>query len=157
MGYKWKYGVTGISAQSAGEYFESVEKRDGKIDQKTVVDEARPKGALLHPAFEWDDTTAAELYREYQAGQIIRSLVVVQDGKDESKIATRAIVSVVRDDRPAYISVSRAMEDEGTREQLLESALAELHSFEAKYKGLSELAKLFFEIDKITVDALNGR
>jgi hypothetical protein len=149
MVYKWKYGVSGISAQSVGEYLESVEKRDGKISQKTIVGEARPEGSLLHAAFEWDDNAAAELYREYQAGQIIRSLVVVQAGRNDSTITTRAIVSVTRDSKPEYISVARAMEDEGTREQLLENALAELNSFKAKYRGLSELAGIFKEIDKL--------
>ena len=36
---------------------------------------------------------------------------------------------------------------------LFQNAIAELKAFKAKYQGLSQLAKLFEEIDKITKTA----
>lgn len=51
---------------------------DGLITRKSVVDAARPTTSILHSRFEWRDKVAAEKYREQQAGEIIRVMVVVR-------------------------------------------------------------------------------
>lgn len=152
--YKWKYGISGVSAQRAGEYFESLEKRDGEVKPKTIVKEAKSADSLLHPAFEWNDTEAAEKYREQQAKQIIRDIVVVQESVNENPIITRAIVNVSVENSPItengkYCLVSTAMSNPETREIVLRRALKELMAFKEKYSEISELAGLFSEIDKI--------
>ena len=62
-------------AQVVGEVCYELEKK-GRLTPKELVDVSRPKDAPLHDEFEWNNTIAAEKYREVQAGYIIRSVAV---------------------------------------------------------------------------------
>lgn len=73
-----------IDPQVAGEELARISAENNGLTPKTVVEEARPKDAALHPAFEWRDKIAGELYREHQARNLIRTVVVeVPDRPDE--------------------------------------------------------------------------
>ena len=57
----------------------------GELTADLVVDVARDPTHPLHTRFEWDDTAAAEKYRRFQAGQLIRSVrIKVLDEDDPS-------------------------------------------------------------------------
>jgi hypothetical protein len=49
---------------------------EGKLRPPDVVEAARPKEAILHPLFEWDNSLAAEQYRLHQARNVIRQVEV---------------------------------------------------------------------------------
>ena len=57
------------SAQVAGEMCEQLSKTGG-LTPKRLVDANRAEDAPLHGEFEWNDTVAAEAYREGQAAHI---------------------------------------------------------------------------------------
>lgn len=85
MVFQWREGSrVKLDPQVAGQELERIRTRDGKIETVTVVDEARPEDAPLHPAFEWDDSVAGEKYRLYQARNLVRSIEVApeKEGKD---------------------------------------------------------------------------
>lgn len=67
----------GLPAQVAGEELERIKAQHGLLIPATVVEEARPVEAVLHPAFEWQDPIAAEHWREHQASSLIRRVRVV--------------------------------------------------------------------------------
>ena len=48
--------------------------QDGCTTPQEVVDAARPEGSQLHLYFEWNDTVAAERYRQGQAIHMVRSI-----------------------------------------------------------------------------------
>lgn len=77
--YKWREGtrVQGVKAQAVGDELMRIRDRDGKLETHTIVEEARNQESPLHPAFEWDDTKAAEEYRLAQARHLTKALVVV--------------------------------------------------------------------------------
>lgn len=82
--YGYRSGVYyGIDAQTAGTELGRMIERDGHLTAQSVVDEARPEHAPLHPAFEWDDATAAEGYRRDQARNLIRAVVVMPSDEDQ--------------------------------------------------------------------------
>lgn len=132
-------------AQAVGEHLAELE-RNGPLTPRAVVDANREEGALLHGYFEWDDSVAAELYRESQAGYIIRMVEVVVQGAEP----TRAFVSVTAKggDR-SYMNVEAALSHSDTRQEVLDRALAELRAFEKKYGTLAELAGVLEEIRKV--------
>lgn len=71
-----------IDPEMAGTELERIWKENGEmLMPKTVVAEARPAAAPLHPAFEWSDSVAAERYREHQARALIRAVVLIEDSK----------------------------------------------------------------------------
>ena len=147
--YKWKSGSrVSADAQKVGEVCEQLEKK-GNLTPKALVDASRRKNAALHDLFEWNDEIAAEKYRETQASYLIRSIEVVSTGTSEP---VRAFVSVTVNEQATertYINVKRALSTNGTREEVLAIALAELRAFERKYKNLEELANVLAAIREV--------
>lgn len=145
MIYKVKSGfrLKASLAQSVGEECERLES-EGRLTPRNLVEASRPEDAPLHDCFEWDDTVAAEKWRDAQASYIIRSVEVTVDGANEP---TRAFVATVSDDKQEYRAIGYVLRSTDSREALLESARRELLSFRRKYATLYELAKVFDAID----------
>lgn len=155
MVYKWARGAhVPLDANIAGTALEALAEKHKTLTPRLVVDEARPDDAPLHPAFEWNDITAAEAYRENQARHMLRSITVVRVKDGEEQAPIRAYVNVTVTTQPdteqrVYMDTTAAMSDKDTRKQVLETALRELKAFRKKYAQLQELAKVFAAIDAI--------
>lgn len=148
MVYAWKWGAP-VPAQAAGERLEALEREHGQITPKLVLDDARDEGALLHPCFEWDDETAAELYRERQAGFLIRNLTVRVEREDKPPLPVRAFVSVETEESRAFVGTIRALSEAETRAQVLQEALQSLQVFRTKYEAFAELSGVIAAIDDL--------
>jgi len=84
-----------IPAGVTGAELTRIAERDGGIVPSAVVEEARPEDAPLHSAFEWDDSIAAEEYRQQQARQLVRAVVLVSEPeRNETAPVVRAFVSI---------------------------------------------------------------
>jgi len=94
-----------VPAQVAGEEIEKIRKKYANIKTVDVVDAARPKKAPLHPAFNWDDANAAELYRLFQARVLIRKIRVISP---EDNAGPGPVIH-----KPAFIHVRRDGEKTG--------------------------------------------
>lgn len=145
MIYKVKSGfhLKASLAQSVGEECERLES-EGRLTPRNLVEASRPEDAPLHDCFEWDDTAAAEKWRDAQAAYIIRSVEV---SVTEHSEPTRAFVATVSDDKREYRAIGYVLRSTESRDALLESARRELLSFRRKYATLYELAKVFAAID----------
>jgi hypothetical protein len=154
MIYQWKQNRFPVEAQKAGEELERIKQQYGGIVPKIIVNESRPENTILHNCFDWNDETAAEAYREVQAREIVRSIVVVKTaGEEEQKtITVRAFVPVsAEEEQPKkYITIDEAMADDEFRRQIIQQALKELISYKAKYGYLKELSEIFEAIEKLT-------
>lgn len=150
MVYKWKdRAVLPIEAQVAGEELERIRvSRNGRLTQDDVVAEARAESSPLHPAFEWNDETAAHKYRLEQAGYMIRSIVVTVDKSETEQVPIRAFVNVEREKDRSYTSLAHAMSDAELRAQVVAKAWAELEAWRKRYAELNEFAKLFMVVDR---------
>lgn len=152
MVYEWKYNMP-IKAQVVGEHFEELEKQQGHITPKVVLESARSETSVLHPCFEWNDDVAAEKYRETQAGLLIRNLTVkmIAPEKEQSE-PVRAYVNIRQTDTSEFISVRNVLMDEELTRKMLEQAKNELNAFVKKYSALRELSNVFDAIAEV-----NGR
>lgn len=156
MQYKWAQGTRskGLSAEVAGTTLESIRVAcDGKLVPSAVVAWAEPETSPIHNWFEWDDGEAATLYREQQAREIIRSVVVVVEDKGKTHEPVRAFVHVLHpgDDQAAYTSIETAMSDDDLREQVIGRAMKELTAWRKRYAQYRELAAVFDAMDSISV------
>ena len=153
MVYKWTMSMfASVDANDVGKEIERIEKENGEVTNKAVVDAARSKENVMHSLFEWDDAVAGEKYRLTQAASMIRALVVVPENKGEYD--KRAFVNIVENaENPKnigrYINYDTAMSDEDMRKIVLKNALHELIVFKGKYKALKELAKVYEAIDEV--------
>ena len=144
MVYKFKSG-SHIKAdpQRAGEMLERLEA-ENNLTAKALVDANRAEDAPLHNEFEWNDSVAAEAYRETQARHIINCIEIVREEKEP----VRAFFSISRAE-PEYRHIDAIMKEADKRQALLNMALAELLSFKKKYAQLEELAAVFTAIDEV--------
>ncbi len=144
MVYDWKRNMP-VKAQDVGKHFEHLEQKHGKVTPKIVLESARSESSLLHPCFEWVDEIAAEKYREQQAGFIIRNLTVKveTDTVPEQTTCVRAFVNIKTNTESEFLSITKVLQDDELRIQMLTSAKKELQAFKDKYSNLEELAGVF--------------
>jgi len=149
MVYEWKYNMP-IKAQVVGEHFEQLEKQQGHITPKIVLESARSETSAIHPCFEWNDDVAAEKYRETQAGLLIRNLTVkmIETGEKQTE-PVRAYVSIKQSDSSEFISLQNVLKDDELTQKMLEQAKNELNAFAKKYSALQELSKVFEVIAEV--------
>jgi hypothetical protein len=149
MVYRWAdKAVVPIDAQIAGEMIEDLRKKTaGLFKPAVVVDAARPETSPLHPAFDWDDSVAAEKWRQDQARHMIRSLVITVNAGNK-QVATRAFVSVTHEKSPLYTSISNALSDTDMRAQIVGRALRELQGWQQRYSTYAELSDISAAIEK---------
>lgn len=148
--YKWATFAYKVPAQKVGERIEQL-SRSGSVTAAAIVDDARAEDSPMHPIFEWDDTEAAELYRQHQAKVMLSSLsITVTGGQAETKaITVRAFSNAEKSGygkTAVYVSTAAAMQSEEQRSVILDNALRELEACRSKYATLSELTELFEEL-----------
>lgn len=144
MKYRFKKAACiKADAQVAGEICEALASED-KLTAKNLVEVSRPEDAPLHNAFEWNDTIAAEAYRENQARYIIRSVEIVEEKAEP----VRAFFNIEYKE-PEYKHIDAILQCAGDRALLLARAMNELKAFEKKYSQLDELAEVFNAIRKL--------
>lgn len=155
--FKWVHNM-GVDANIAGKELETIESTHGCLTPQNVLESSRAEDAPLHKCFEWDDSIAAEKYRLRQAGSIIRNIVVVNEAKGEAK-QIRAFVNVepkCRSKCGVFVNVRKAMEEEESRETVLQNAKLELAAFKSKYITFATFdetwEKLFSTIEEIAQD-----
>lgn len=152
MEYYWKSVVYAVPAQLAGERIEELSRRGG-VTAAQIVDDARPEGSVLHPAFEWDDSLAAEAWRRQQAKIMLSSLAIsVKAADDGGNVEVRAFSNALEEGAPArqavYVATAPAMRDAGQRSTILANALRELEAYRNKYVALLALAGASAEIER---------
>jgi len=144
----WKDGFRAkVSAQTAYDVINGLYE-EGKSEASDLVDASRPEDAPLHSMFEWNDSIAAEKYREDQARYIIRHVCVINDAEESETVPVRAFFQI-DEETSNYEPTVVIMNDDEKRERLLDIAKKELNSFRLKYNSLKELAKVFSAIDEL--------
>lgn len=146
MIYKWKSGSRhSVKADVAGKICEQLES-EGRLTAKDLVDISRPEDAPLHKEFEWDDTVAAEKYREQQ-GRVLIAHIIVSGTENEP---VRAFYNLTVEKAETYESIETIISSEDGKGRLLKQAISELQNFKVKYASLKKyLGGVFDEIDKV--------
>ena len=154
--YSWKYNVP-ADANRVGNELEAIYEEHGKLTPPLIVADARNEDRETHKLIEWDDSAAAESYRQEQARYIMRNIIVVQSSpkleepKEEQKIIKfRAFENVETEDQERYfMPMQVAVGREDTRNYMLKQAMLALQSFRQKYGMIAELAAVIDAIDAL--------
>ena len=152
MKYAWKrQQISKLSAQVVGDELEKLEKQnEGALLPSTVVKAARPTKSKLHGCFEWDNRKAADNYRENQARELLRKIVIVYEDQKGNTDNIRAFVRIQHDDESYYTCTARVQDDEELQDNVLEQILAELMAVKRKYTQFKSpmLQKIWEAIDE---------
>jgi hypothetical protein len=140
---------------------EAIANRPAGLNPRTLLKEAENPISSLHKYFEWDDTEAAQKWREAQAYDLIRRIKVEVVTAEHKTLTVRAFwpIKHVEEDgtidgakRGSFMLVSNIIDDKEATRQVIENAKSELTAFQVRYSKLSqifEFAGLFNEIQKI--------
>ena len=149
--YAWRAGVQfPVKAEVAADTIKKLQASLGKptITAKELLDASRDENAPLHSCFEWDDSIAAEKFRQEQARKIIIGIEITKS--ETIPTTTRLFVNVVptaAKKQGEYVTIHQAMVVNDWRQQVLMDALRELRSFQRKYSIYNELAGVCSAID----------
>jgi uncharacterized protein YpuA (DUF1002 family) len=147
--YAYRYrkeGIVKAPAEITGSICQSIIDAEGAVTPERLVEVSKPKDAPLHQEFEWNNTIAAQKYREEQARQIIKNIVAIELTEDEEEPKeVQCWVNSVRAFVPTderlhkYVSINTALKEPSWRNNLLENAKRDMKAFIAKYNKLTEL------------------
>ncbi len=123
-------------------------ERNGIVKPADVVEFARNPETALHACFEWDDTEAAQQWRIEQARAVIRCYVVVEDSKPAEPVRAFVALRGDRKEGGGYRKFADVMSNEQLHAALMRDALTDLKSAQRRFAKLTELTKVFREVDK---------
>lgn len=137
-------------AQIYGQCLEEIERKNGCISPRAVVNRAREKSSPLHSYFDWNDTRAAEKYRLVQARGLINHLtVVINYDTGAVQKAFFNVSSGFKENKSfAYVNIERALTNKEYRRQVLQNAMAEILYWKTKYQEYSEFKGIVGAINK---------
>jgi hypothetical protein len=147
--YRWashRQHPTDAEPQRVAEWLAQVEDRRGEITAATVADhaEADPADPVAAPWFTWDPELATRKCHEYEARDMIRSVVVVYVTPQQGR-PTPAYVSIVNDaGHHTYVRTEVAISqgDSAQLERLLSETQQQIHGMAARLDALVELVGL---------------
>ena len=155
--FEYKYRVNGIikaPAEVTGKVCKDLIDEDGSVTPERLVEVSKPLDAPLHNEFEWDNTVAAQKYREEQARQIIKNVVIIEvseETEDPKQVkcwvnSDRAFVAT--DERlHRYVTIDAALNTDTWKNNLLKAARRDMTSFITKYRRLNELSKIIDDMN----------
>ena len=142
---EWK--IKGLYKADAEAVYKEITALGDSFSPADIVEAARNESSERHKCFEWDDSIAAEKYREHQARFVITQLVVRTETTDNTPVSVRVISSanVVN----SYMPTKMLIRSEPEYADLLERAKRELRAFQQKYITVVELQDIFAMIDTL--------
>lgn len=159
MNYSYRTGraVPKVEAQDVGNELERINSKYGTLIPAKVVDESKPKAAVLHDQFEWNDKTAAVEYRIHQARQIISSVCIVPETEGKKPVQAFINVRVVDEGDTeeaenrgrAYVPASEVASNDNFKTQHLESIKSRLKNMRREYAAFLELAEVWEAVDTL--------
>lgn len=134
---------------------------DGDLVLQTLVDESKPKDAVLHDEFEWKNTDAANRWRLFQARRTVQSIELVHGDSPPTRAyeSVRLVETVPVNTgmtrtktKNVFRSIEDILADPETRDELLGQAIRDALAYKKRYHALQELAKVFAALDEVLME-----
>lgn len=103
--------------------------------------EASHESSPLHKVFDWDDSSAGNKYRLFQARLIINNIRVEIMGNETSAFIN-AVVKVDKIPMRGYISTTKALKKKDVMRQIVAIATREIEYWQRKYEAYEALQKV---------------
>lgn len=138
---------------------EVIASRKRGLNPSTLLEVAKNPRSTLHAYFTWDDTEAAQRWREAQAYDLIRRIRVTITPHEGRQINVRAFFPVKKVEadgtidggkRGNYLPIVEILQSDEATRQLIANAKRELASFSTKYRQLSSAAEMKGLFDEIS-------
>lgn len=122
----------------------AIREEFGRLTPKIVVEAARPENHPLHGSFEWDDSVAAQKWREDQAGWLIRHVKITYRADPESPPSSVRAFHAVHDPEmtSVYNPLEEILDDPFQRQLLMQNAQRDWLAMRDRYHSLIEFWEL---------------
>jgi len=152
--YVWGGNTYSVPAPVVGKAVHRIVRRYGRCEPEELVKAAEPEASPLHPLFDWDDKTAAGKWRNHQARNILRSIVIREERPEGESFERPAFVSVghvaaTQDAGGGYRPIDVVMADERFAEEAMREAMMHLRAFRRRYESLSALNPVWEAMEKV--------
>lgn len=151
MIYQWKDSAfKSGDPQAVGDRLNRIRESNPKqrLAARDVVVDARREDSPLHRYFEWRDSVAALKYRETQARELIRSLVVIYDERPDTPVPAFVCIEQGAEEFGPYQATHVALAEPESRDYVLTRARQELAAWRKRYASLQELADVLSVVDE---------
>ena len=111
-------------------------ERRGTLRPVDIVTEARADDHRLHECFEWDDSIAADRFRLFQAGALIRRVTIVQGDDEQAKVRRFHPTSYIGREPNGYVALEDFSESE--RALLLRRMESDWRTLRRRYSHLEK-------------------
>lgn len=128
-------------------------KKDGYVTPSGLVEVSRPKTAVTHDCFEWDDQKAGEEYRLIQARHWIRVIKVEVEDKDQGRIKV-SLAHVPKDTGKGegeYKPINIIVDSPSDFERALNAAIKDLEAAQHRVAELKNAVSDLGDKDKAAV------
>ena len=134
--------------QAVGDKLQELRDKHEGLTASIVVDDAKNKDSVLHSAFEWNDSKAAQEWRLHSARHLMRAVITKElDSSGEIRYQP-AFVFVKTEEGPRYESLARVLDDDEMRIQVINRALKEFEQWQKRYEEYEEFLSVFESFDK---------
>lgn len=123
---------------SLRDQLQSIYDQRGKLTPELVVDEARDPEHPLHVRFEWDDSTAGEKWRHYQAHELITSVKVTYNNPSGKPREIRQFHAIRKETGHVYEPVENVLRDDVMTKILLADMEREWRALKKRYDQFAE-------------------
>lgn len=129
------------------------EKENGVLTAPALVEYGKNPETELHKYFEWDDKVCGDKWRNQQASQIIRAVIIVTEKEEEIQNWHLTYEEVGEEKVKFYVSSDKLALNEKLIENARKMALKYLNGLE---RELNELDRLSGNTNKQAALALNS-
>jgi hypothetical protein len=145
-----RWSLNNIFKADPTKCYEEICEIGDEVKPEQVLAKAKNEDSELHKCFDWNDTSAAEKYRLFQAKQVINHLIVIKRDVEEPEkepVQFRVMLKNEKSYDSGYKQTIVMVRDEDEYKKMLEQAYAELKAFKKKYACLSELSDILAMIE----------
>lgn len=145
-----RWSLNNIFKADPTKCYEEICEIGDEVKPEQVLAKAKDEDSELHKCFDWNDTSAAEKYRLFQAKQVINHLIVIKRDVEEPEkepVQFRVMLKNEKSYDSGYKQTIVMVRDEDEYRKMLEQAYAELKAFKKKYACLSELSDILAMIE----------
>jgi hypothetical protein len=134
---------------------EEIYSRHGGLRPDVVVAwAAKHPESAIHSRLTWDDTKAGQLYRLWQARELITEVeIIYPDGKERQLYVSPMITRR----KEGYVPLPLVLSRKSLRISFLEQALLEYERLGMKYRDLRELARVRQAVERAKAMAKRRR
>lgn len=139
--YKYRKGFIrpSASAEAVAKELKRIEsKNGGRLTPIDVLDHAKTENNILHDAFQWDDSKAAQAHRLWQARSLIRGVIIVEQ-KQEAPLYNNVIITSEGSKERHYVPITAIKADEHLYQQAKKVLMINL---KAAQQSIREIIRL---------------